>query len=55
MGENPVADGSQFTVDVAWRTYQRLKDTALLKQIIDPLVKTMNAVPARSGHRIGLY
>jgi hypothetical protein len=45
MGENPVADGSQFTVDVAWRTHQRLKDASLLNQIIDPLVKTMNVVP----------
>lgn len=45
MGTNPVADGSQFTVDVAWRTHQRLKDASLLNQIIDPLVKTMNAVP----------
>jgi hypothetical protein len=45
MGDNPVADGSQFTVDVAWRTHQRLKDATLLSQVIDPLVKTMNAVP----------
>ena len=48
MGENPVADGSQFTVDVAWRTYRRLQDTGLLNRIIDPLVKTMNAVPRDS-------
>ena len=45
MGENPVADGSQFTVDVAWHTYQRLQDKPLLAQIIDRLVKGMNAVP----------
>ncbi len=42
---NPVADGSQFTVDVAWRTYQQIKSPELLNQIIDPLVKTMNAAP----------
>ena len=48
MGDNPVADGSQFTVDVAWRTQQRLKDAELLKRIIDPLVKSMNAVPRDS-------
>lgn len=42
---NPIADGSQFTVDVAWRTHQRLKDPALLQQIITPLVRTMQAVP----------
>ena len=45
MGENPVADGSQFTVGVAWHTYQKTKDEVLLKEILDALVKTMNAVP----------
>lgn len=45
MGENPVADGSQFTVDVAWNTYQKTKDIQLLREIIEPLIKTMNAVP----------
>lgn len=45
MGENPVADGGQFTVGVAWRTYQKTKDAGLLKEILEPLVKTMGAVP----------
>jgi hypothetical protein len=45
MGENPVADGSQFTVDVAWRTHKQIQDVSFLNEIIDPLVKTMNAVP----------
>ncbi|MBZ0258193.1 hypothetical protein K8I31_19160, partial [bacterium] len=45
MGENPVADGSQFTVDVAWHTYQKTQDKKLLKEIIDPLIKTMRACP----------
>ena len=45
MGENPVADGSQFTVDVAWHTYQKTKDLQLLREIIEALIKTMNAVP----------
>jgi len=45
MGENPVADGSQFTVGVAWHTYQKTKDGALLTKHLDPLVKTMRAVP----------
>lgn len=45
MGENPVADGSQFTVDVAWHTYQKTKDIHLLQEVIEPLIKTMNAVP----------
>ena len=45
MGKNPVADGSQFTVAVAWHTFKKTKDRQLLKSIIDPLIKTMNAVP----------
>ncbi|NLX07256.1 MAG: hypothetical protein GXY33_19125 [Phycisphaerae bacterium] len=45
MGENPVADGSPFMIDVGWRTYQQVQDPAFLQQIIDPLVKTMNAAP----------
>ena len=45
MGTHPVADGSQFTVAVAWHTYRKTTDLALLKAIIDPLVKTMRAVP----------
>jgi hypothetical protein len=43
VGANPVADGSQFTVEVAWYTYQQTKDRAFLQQIIDSLVKTMRA------------
>jgi hypothetical protein len=45
MGEHPVADGSQFTVGVAWHTYQKTRDAAFLAESIDPLVKTMQAVP----------
>lgn len=45
MGDNPVADGSQFTVDMAWHTWQKTKDRQLLEEIIEPLIKTMNAVP----------
>lgn len=45
MGLNPVADGSQFTVAVAWHTWRKTRDEQLLREIIDPLVKTMNAVP----------
>lgn len=45
MGENPVADGSQFTVSVAWQTYWKTKDAALVTKTINQLVKTMNAVP----------
>jgi hypothetical protein len=45
MGQNPVADGSQFTVGVAWHTYQRTRDADLLTEVLDPLVSTMRAVP----------
>lgn len=45
MGRHPVADGSQFTVDVAWHTYQKTKDLEFLDEMIDVLVKTMNSVP----------
>ena len=45
LGDNPVADGSQFTVDVAWHTWQRTHDRRLLAEIIDKLVLTMNAAP----------
>lgn len=51
MGVNPVADGSQFTVAVAWHTYRKTKNAKLLGEILDPLVKTMGAVPrnAKTG------
>lgn len=52
MGENPVADGSQFTVAVAWHTYQKTKDPKLLSEIIELLVKTMNAVPLNPATRL---
>lgn len=45
MGANPVADGSQFTVAVAWHTYRKTKDSKFLGKIINDLVRTMNAVP----------
>jgi hypothetical protein len=45
MGQNPVADGSQFTVGVAWHTFRKTKDRKLLAEIVDPLVRAMQAVP----------
>ncbi|HSW00469.1 MAG TPA: hypothetical protein VLI39_09875 [Sedimentisphaerales bacterium] len=45
MGANPVADGSQFTVSVVWQTYRKTRDAELLQECIDPLIKTMDAVP----------
>lgn len=52
MGENPVADGSQFTVGVAWHTYRKTHDKKLLEEIIGPLVKCMNAVPRNAETRL---
>ncbi len=49
MGENPVADGSQFTVGVAFHTYRKTKDATLLGEMLTPLVKTMGAVPRNAA------
>lgn len=45
MGREPVLDGPPFTVDVAWRTVQRTRDHALLREVLDPLVRTMRTFP----------
>lgn len=45
IGDNPVADGSQFMVAVAWRTYRKVQDREFIVRHIDRLVKAMNAVP----------
>ncbi len=45
MGENPVADGSPFTVDVAWHTWRKTQDREFLHEIIDSLTQTMHACP----------
>ena len=45
MGKEPVLDGPPFTVGVAWHTYRRTKDKALLLESLDPLVKTMTYMP----------
>ena len=52
LGANPVADGSQFTVAVAWHTYQKTKDSEFLGEIIDDLISTMNAVPRNPGTKL---
>ena len=49
MGQNPVADGAQFTVSVVWHTYRKTKDARLLRESIDPLLKAMDAVPRNPG------
>jgi glycogen debranching enzyme len=45
LGRNPVADGSQFAVDVAWHTFQKTHDKRLIAQTVDKLITAMNAVP----------
>ncbi len=45
MGANPVADGPQFTVGVAFHTFSRTKDAKYLASIIDALIKTLTAAP----------
>ncbi len=45
MGRNPVADGGQFTVNVAWTTWQHTRDRDLLGHVLPALRKTMEAVP----------
>jgi len=52
MGTNPVADGSQFTVAVAWHTYQKTEDSEYLAGIIDALVKTMDAAPRNAKTKL---
>ena len=45
LGRNPVADGSQFMVDVAWHTLRNTRDTNLVVQTLDALIKGMKVVP----------
>lgn len=45
IGRHPVADGSQFAVDVAWHTYRKTRDKALAAAVVDKLIKGMKAVP----------
>lgn len=45
IGVNPVADGSQFAVSVAWHTFQRTRDTQFVAEALEPLTKGMRAVP----------
>ncbi len=45
LGRNPVADGSQFAVDVAWHTFSRTRDTNLVAATVNQLITGMRAVP----------
>ena len=53
MGENPVADGSQFTVAVVYLTWKQTgSDTLLEPRILDRLIQTLRVVP--TNPRTGL-
>lgn len=52
MGDHPVADGSQFTVGVAWHTCQRTGSAQLLNEILGPLLRTMDAAPRNPKTRL---
>ena len=45
MGENPVADGSQFMVDLAFHTWKGLGQSLPLEHILPRLEKALEAVP----------
>jgi len=45
LGRNPVADGSQFMVEVAWHTFRKTHDTNLVTETVDALIKGVEAVP----------
>jgi len=45
LGDNPVADGSQFTVAAIWHIYKKTKNLDFLKDNIDALIRTMRSVP----------
>lgn len=47
--ENPVADGSQFMVHVVYLIYQRTRETSLLQNSVDKLIKAMQSVPKSSN------
>ena len=45
LGRNPVADGPQFMVDVAWHTFRKTRDANLIADTMDALIKGMKALP----------
>jgi hypothetical protein len=45
QGVNPVADGSQFTIDIAWRIYQRTGNLAFVQRNLVALQKGLDVVP----------
>ena len=45
QGANPVADGSPFTVDVAWRIFQQTHDVSFIARNLVALAKCIAAAP----------
>jgi hypothetical protein len=45
LGANPVADGSPFTIDVAWRVYQQTQNVSFVANNLVALEKCIAAVP----------
>src|SRR5207245_1269171 len=45
FGTDAVADGSPFTVDVAWRIYQKTQDSSFISKNILLLEKSLNGAP----------
>jgi hypothetical protein len=45
FGSDPVADGSPFTVDVAWRVFQKTGDSSFVSRNILLLEKSLNSTP----------
>ncbi len=52
MGLKPVTDGTPFTVDVAWLTWQKTKNKKILKKYLPALVSAMYRVPRNPVTRL---
>ena len=52
MGLKPVTDGTMFTVDVVWLTWQKTGDKKILHKYVDPLVPAMQRVPRNPDTRL---
>jgi len=45
MGENPVADGSQFYIDIVYHAYHKLEDKQILEELWSSLERAFRALP----------
>ena len=48
QGAQPVADGSQFTIDVAWRVFEKTQDVSFVTKNLVALEHVLSAVPLDS-------